>query len=266
VANPDFYTSVLWKRLLGPRILHIDVDAAAAAGGVGGAAKLQGNTKIRFAAACARNSSSTRTNGTVPSEKGGVADGSVGGGGVVLAFANPTADATVLNIAALAATAAPAGDSVQGLLTPRREWFLTSGGQSSSTSSSSSAAGTAAGAATAGEVGNDADDEEESDLESLLLSRVMLLNGVPLNHSSLKPGGMDGRLIMPPTSSSSPPHSSDISTSDAAADQLDGAGVAASGVDEAVGGHEAAAAGDGVVVPAWSYGFIQLMRVPCPDA
>ena len=31
-------------------------------------------------------------------------------------------------------------------------------------------------------------------------------------------------------------------------------------------GEETAAAGDGVVVPAWSYGFIQLMRVPCPDA
>ena len=104
----------------------------------------RGNSKIRFAAACAR--ATTRTSSSSNSSRGRTA------GGVVLAFSNPTEDATMIAIPG-------------GAVTPRREWFLTSGGKGSGT--------------------------------DWLLSRVMLLNGVPLNHSSLKPGGMEGQPVPP---------------------------------------------------------------------
>ena len=121
VANPDFYTSVLWKRMMGPRIFALDVKTAEPAGIEPPALSVSlslslslsrslarslspltlrltvsggGNRKIRFAAACARS-----------------------GGGVVVAYSNPTPDATFLTVTAAAHTRAL-------LSTPRREWCV----------------------------------------------------------------------------------------------------------------------------------------------
>jgi heparanase 1 len=67
-ANPDFYTSVLWKRLMGPRVLSAELPS--------------GPSVLRVHAACARS-----------------ADGAV-----VLAFSNPSPQAAELEIGAVADT------------------------------------------------------------------------------------------------------------------------------------------------------------------
>ena len=166
-------TSILWKRLLGPQILELEVATPVFRRESTGV-ELRSNAKIRLAAACARKTTTTG-----------------GRGGVAIAFSNPTADATLLSITV-------AGQPV--LSTPRREWFLTSGG------------------------------EDGSSPDKFLLSRVMLLNGVPLNHTSLKPGGMEGHFVP--------------SLVTAVAEEEDQ--------------HQASLVDHGIVVRAWSYGYIVL--------
>ena len=98
VANPDFFTSVLWKRLMGPRVLWSSLSASAVPRRPG---RPEGggdaDSGVRAYAACSH-------------------PGSGGGGGIAVAFLNPSAGLAVLQLPPTLAVA------------PRTAWVLSSGG------------------------------------------------------------------------------------------------------------------------------------------